>query len=60
MARKPQNIYQYEPLVTPTQWTGDERLLVLRLTQIVDDLYAKIGRLQDRVKKLEGSDDASI
>lgn len=58
MARKPQNVYQYEPLITPSGWAGDERQLVLRLTQIVDDLYAKISLLQRRVKELEAKNDA--
>lgn len=58
MARKPQNVYQYEPLITPPSWAGDERQLVLRLTQIVDDLYAKISLLQRRVKELEAKNDA--
>lgn len=58
--RKPQRIYQYEPLVTPEKWSGDERQFAIRLTQIVDALYQKIGALEARVKELEGRNDASV
>lgn len=58
--RKPQSVYQYEPLITPSRWTGEERQLVQRLTQIVDDLYGKVGKLQARLKELEDNKNASI
>lgn len=60
MARKPQKTYQYEPLVMPAKWTGDERQLVLRLTQIMDSLHYRIGQLEHRVKELEAKNDAPI
>ena len=52
--------YQYEPLVTPSTWHGDELRFALRLTQIIDDLYQKYGAvraenvaLRERLKELE-------
>ena len=44
MAVKKRNSqYQYEPLVTPEKWTGEERSFSIRLTQILDDLHAKFS-----------------
>ena len=39
--------YQYEPLVTPASWHGDELRFAIRLTQIVDDLYQKYSALRE-------------
>ena len=39
--------YQYEPLVTPGNWRGDELRYAVRLTQIVDDLYQKYSSLKN-------------
>ena len=58
--RKPQRIYQHEPLVTPDKWSGDERQFAIQLTQLLDDLYQKVGSLQQRVKELEGKSSASV
>lgn len=58
--RKPQRLYQHEPLVTPFRWTGDERQFVIRLGHLLDELYNKIGALEKRVKELEGKTDASV
>ena len=58
--RKPQRVYQHEPLVAPFRWTGDERQLVIRLSQILDDVYQKYGALEARVKELEGKGNAQI
>lgn len=58
--RKPQRVYQHEPLVAPARWSFDERQLVIRLSQILDDVYQKYGALETRVKELEAKNDASI
>ena len=58
--RKPQRVYQHEPLITPSGWSWDERQLVIRLTQILDDVYQKYGALEARVKELEGKNSASV
>ena len=34
---------QYEPLVTPAGWTGDEKRFAVRLTKILDELYERVG-----------------
>ena len=52
--RKPQMMYQHEPLVVPFRWTGDERQFAIRLGYLLDDLYKKIGVLETRVKEREG------
>lgn len=46
--------YQYEPLVTPSKWQGDELRFSVRLTQILDDLYQKFSSLRT------GSGSASV
>lgn len=58
--RKPQFVYQHEPLVTPFRWTGDERQFALKAGQLIDALYQRIGTLEQRVKELEGNKDASV
>lgn len=46
-------IAQYEPLVTPEKWTGDEKRFALRLTQLMDELFARQGAVVKRVSALE-------
>ena len=41
--------YQYEPLITPRNWREDEKRFALRLTQILDDVYAKLGKKDGNV-----------
>lgn len=38
--------YQYEPLITPSKWNDEEKRFARRLTSILDDLHAKVGRLK--------------
>lgn len=46
---------QYEPLVTPAGWTGDEKRFAVRLTQILDELHTKLGNLKSTAGgKLDG------
>ena len=44
---------QYEPLVAPPKWSGDEKRFVLRLTQLMDSLFEKQHSLARRVSALE-------
>ena len=37
---------QYEPLVTPAGWTGDEKRFAVRLTKILDELYERVGAVR--------------
>lgn len=39
------SMHQYEPLPTPTKWGEEGRRFVLRLTEILDDIYRRYGRL---------------
>lgn len=57
-------IHQYEPLRTPTSWTGAERNLVRQLSDTFDDLYRRLNRLrfedmgkdfQQRMEDTEGN-----
>lgn len=38
-------IHQYEPLRAPDSWDEDGRRFVVRLTEILDDIYRRYGRL---------------
>lgn len=51
--RKSAPVAQYEPLVTPEKWTGDEKRFALRLTQLMDELFARQAALQRRIAALE-------
>ena len=51
--RKSAPVAQYEPLVTPEKWTGAEKRFALRLTQLMDELFARQAALQRRIAALE-------
>ena len=51
--RKSASIAQYEPLITPEKWAGDEKRFALRLTQLMDELFAKMASVQKRILALE-------
>ena len=51
--RRGASISQYEPLVTPQKWTGDEQRFAQRLTQLMDQLFEKQSSLQRRLTALE-------
>ena len=53
--RRRASICQYEPLITPEKWTGDEKRCALRLTQLMDELFEKQSALQKRIAALESS-----
>lgn len=57
--RKSQSTYQYEPLVTPSKWNGEERRFSIRLSQLLDDLFRKQGAASQRLKKIEQKLDSS-
>ena len=46
MASKYITIHQYEPLQTPSDWTGAERNLVRQISDTFDDLYRRMNRLR--------------
>lgn len=45
--------YQYEPLPVPSHWSREERQFAQRLTDVLDDIYLKWGRISE--KELSGS-----
>lgn len=58
--RTTQSTYQYEPLVTPAKWQGDERRFSIRLSQLLDDLFGKFGRADTRLRALEEGTGSSV
>ena len=51
--RKSALMSQYEPLVMPEKWVGDEKRFALRLTQLLDELFARQAALSRRIAALE-------
>lgn len=45
--------YQYEPLPVPSGWGREERAFAQRLTDVLDDIYLKWGRISE--KELSGA-----
>lgn len=45
MSREYSTIQQHEPLRTPSGWNQQERMLVVQLDEILDDIYRRFGRL---------------
>ena len=52
MAQQKQ-IRQHEPLRVPERWAGQERSLVIQLEMLLDEIYAKLANLENRIKALE-------
>lgn len=44
--------YQHEPLLTPSSWTGEARRFAIRLGQLADDLYLRLGALRTQVEAI--------
>jgi len=51
--RKGASISQYEPLITPQKWSGDEQRFALRLTQLMDQLFQRQASFARRLAALE-------
>lgn len=52
--------YQYEPLITPSKWNDEEKRFARRLTSILDDLHAKVGRLKNGGPSSEGGSSSAL
>lgn len=46
MGEKYETTHQYEPLRVPSTWEGEERRLIVQLTELFDDLYRRFNRLR--------------
>lgn len=51
--RRRASLTQYEPLKTPEKWQDDEKRFVLRLTQLLDELFEKQSAMLRRIAALE-------
>ena len=47
------NTDQHPPLPVPPRWGRDERMLVIKLERLLDELYKKVGDIDRRLKKIE-------
>lgn len=55
MRRKTAAAQAYEPLITPESWKGDELRFSVRLTQILDSLFARLGAKLGKTEKAADS-----
>ena len=55
-ARRPRPVKQREPLRVPQHWNAEDRSFVIQLNSQLDEIYNKIGKLEQRVKTLEESE----
>ena len=44
---------QYEPLTTPEKWSDDEKRFALRLSRLMDELFARLSAIGRRLSALE-------
>lgn len=51
--RRAKQLHQHEPLPTPLRWTDEERRFAYQLEQRLTDIYQTLGKLRERVEKLE-------
>lgn len=63
MRKRTSTEQSYEPLVTPESWKGDELRFSVRLTQILDGLFARLramrAELADKLGKTEQAADSA-
>lgn len=57
MGKNKATVLQHEPLRVPQKWDGEARALVIQLERVLDEAYARIGDLTQRVKALENEGD---
>ena len=46
MADKYSTIQQHQPLRVPSGWDKQEKMLIVQLDEIFDDIYKRFGRLR--------------
>ena len=54
------NIKQHEPLRVPDRWKDQERSFVLQIDRILDNIYAILGTLEEKVKALEEAAEENV
>lgn len=51
--KRPNKPMQHEQVRVPQGWTGQARTMVIQINQILSDIYSRIGKIEERLKKLE-------
>ena len=51
--RKRVPTYQHQPLLPPREWQGQKAALIRQIDRMFDDLYQKVGQMNERLKKIE-------
>ena len=49
-------VRQHEPLRVPDGWSGQDRMLVIQIERLFDQLYAKVGELEKKVEELSSEE----
>lgn len=54
--RKPNRINQHEPLRVPQGWNDQSKALVMQIDRLMDDIYNRLGKLEEAVARLAEHD----
>lgn len=46
-------IRQHEPIRIPEKWYGQDRAFAIQLNRLFDEVYAKLGDLDQKIKELQ-------
>lgn len=57
--RKPNRVNQHEPLRVPQGWNDQSRALVMQIDRLLDDVYTKLGKIQQLAEALPTADQIS-
>ena len=44
--------YQHEPVIPPARWSWEDKRLVYKIDKLFDELYRRVGQLQDENRTL--------
>lgn len=53
--RTRQTHYQYEPLITPAEWQGEEKRFAIRLAAHLDNVFQRLGRMEKELAALKNA-----
>ena len=48
-----QFVRQHEPLRIPDHWRGQDRVFVIQINRLLDEIYAQLGMLEKKIADLQ-------
>lgn len=48
-----QFVRQHEPLRVPDKWRTSDRMFVIQLNRLLDEIYAQLGMLEKKISDLQ-------